>query len=69
MHNPHTQYCAIAYNSGMGKIEEMSRKRRKKQDLQRAILGVVATTAVLATGLVAPNILKEFEKLGILGER
>jgi len=53
----------------MGKIEEKSRKRKRKQDLQKAILGVVATTAVLATALVAPNILKEFEKLGILGER
>jgi len=53
----------------MGKIEEKSRKRKRKQDLQKAILGVVATTAVLATATVAPNILKEFEKLGILGPR
>lgn len=53
----------------MGKIEEKSKKRKRKQDLQKAILGIVSGTAVLTTALVAPNILKEFEKLGILGPR
>ncbi len=53
----------------MGKIEEKFKKRKRKQDLQKAILGIVSTTAVLTTALVAPNVLKEFEKLGILGPR
>ena len=65
----YTLYYAIAYNSGMGKIERESKKRKRKQDFQKAILGIVSTTAILTTALVAPNILKEFERLGILGSR
>lgn len=50
----------------MGKIEEKSRKKSKRKNLQYAILQTVATVGVLSIGLVAPNVIKALGKLGIL---
>lgn len=53
----------------MGGIEKQSAKRKKKQDIQKALLAVVSTTAILATAVMAPNVLRAFEQLGIVGSR
>ncbi|MEK7179409.1 MAG: CRISPR-associated endonuclease Cas2 [Patescibacteria group bacterium] len=42
----------------MGKLEEASRKRKKKRDIQHAVLAAVAITGVLAFAAVAPNALQ-----------
>jgi len=42
----------------MGKLEEASRKRKKKKDIQNAVLAAVAVTGLLAFAAVAPNALK-----------
>lgn len=50
----------------MGKLEEESRKRSRKENLQQIILNSVAIAGILSVGLVAPNALKAMNKLGIL---
>src|SRR3989344_8360432 len=40
----------------MGKVEEGARKRRRKRDIQRAVLGVVGAAGIIGVALVAPNI-------------
>src|SRR3989344_3405367 len=40
----------------MGKIEEETKKRRKKENIQKAVLAAVAVTGTLARGMLAPNI-------------
>lgn len=42
----------------MGKLEEASGKRKKKQDIQHAVLAAVAITGLLAWAAVAPNTLQ-----------
>ena len=53
----------------MGRIEEDFQKRKRKQDIQTAVLEVVAAAAILSTVIVAPSILQVFDKLGIIGKR
>jgi DNA-binding transcriptional regulator PaaX len=50
----------------MGKIEDKNRKRARKENLQKIILGTVAAAGVLAVSLVAPNVIGALGKLGIL---
>lgn len=50
----------------MGKLEEKSRKRSKKKNLQNLILKTVATAGILSIGLVAPNVISAMDKLGII---
>lgn len=47
----------------MGKLEEESRKRKKKKDIQNAVLAVVAVTGLLAFAAIAPNALRLLEYL------
>lgn len=42
----------------MGKLEEASRKRKKKQDIQNAVLAAVAVTGFVAFAAVAGNALQ-----------
>jgi len=42
----------------MGKLEESSRKRKKKKDIQNAVLVAIAVTGLLAFAAVAPNALR-----------
>ena len=53
----------------MGKLEEKSRKRSKKKNLQRVILATIAGMGVLAVGLLAPNVLGAMGKLGLIPNR
>ena len=47
----------------MGQLEIESRKRRKKRDIQHAVLAVVAVTGILAFAAVAPNALRLLDYL------
>ncbi len=50
----------------MGRIEANSRKRGRKENLQKIILGTIAVAGVLSIGLVAPNVIGAMNKLGVL---
>ena len=47
----------------MGRIEEGARKRRRRTDVQRAVLGTLATAGVVGVMLVAPNIFQALPRL------
>lgn len=47
----------------MGKLEEASRKRKKKRDIQHAVLAVAAVTGFVAFAAVAGNALQLLEYL------
>ncbi len=47
----------------MGKLEEASRKRKKKQDIQHAVLATVAVTGIVAFAAVAGNALQLLDYL------
>ncbi len=47
----------------MGNIEERARKRRKRTDVQRAVLSVVAAAGIIGVALVAPNIFQALPSL------
>lgn len=53
----------------MGKLEEKSRKTRRKKNLQRAILLTVAQLGILGVGVLAPNVIKAMGKLGMIPNR
>ena len=50
----------------MGKLEEKSKKRTKRKNLQRVILQTVATAGILGVGLMAPQVIGALGKLGLL---
>jgi len=50
----------------MGKVEKVSRKRRKKDNLQKIILKTVQVAGLLSVALLAPNALSGMKKLGLL---
>lgn len=47
----------------MGKLEETSRKRKKKRDIQQVVLAAIAVTGFVAFAAVAGNALKLLEYL------
>lgn len=49
----------------MGNIEQESRRRARRGEIQKIILGVVAAAGVLSVALLAPNALKLFKVFGI----
>lgn len=53
----------------MGKLEEKSRKKSKKKNLQRIILAIIAGAGVLAVGMLAPNVIGAMGKLGLIPNR
>ena len=51
----------------MGKLEEGARKRRKKENIQKAVLGALAVSGSVALAMLAPNV---FQMLpGIMGKK
>ena len=42
----------------MGKLEQGARKRAKKENIQRALLGAMLTTGLLLVAVTAPNMLR-----------
>ena len=53
----------------MGKLEERNRRRVKHGEVQKLILESVKLVGILSIGLVAPNVLKAMDKLGLIQNR
>ena len=53
----------------MGKLEEKSKKRSRKKNLQKIILNTVYTAGLLGVGLLAPNVIGAMDKLGLIPNR
>ena len=53
----------------MGKLEESSRRRARKGEIQKLILEVVKLAGVLSIGLVASNVIGAMSKLGLLSNK
>jgi CRISPR-associated endonuclease Cas2 len=53
----------------VAKLEEDYRKRRKRADMQKMILHVIAAAGVMSLVLVAPNVVGAMGKLGLLPTR
>ncbi len=51
----------------MGSLEETTRKRRKKENIQKIVLSVVAATGIVGVALLAPNIFQALPH--IMGKR
>lgn len=49
----------------MGKLEEINKKRVKREHLQKIVLNTIQIAGVLSVGLVAPNVLSAMAKLGL----
>src|SRR3989344_3367819 len=50
----------------MGKLEEKSKRKAKRGEIQKLILETVKFAGVLSIGLVAPNVISAMHKAGIL---
>ena len=50
----------------MGKLEQQSKKRSKRKNLQNVILATVATVGFLTVALIAPNVISAMGKLGLI---
>ncbi|MDP2641774.1 MAG: hypothetical protein Q8P21_00565 [bacterium] len=50
----------------MGKLEEKSRKRSKRKNLQNIILTTVAGAGILSATILAPNVISAMGKLGLI---
>lgn len=50
----------------MGNLEDTSKKRQKRVNIERMILNGVAVTGMLAVALVAPNVIGAMEKIGLV---
>ena len=53
----------------MGKLEERSKRRAKKGEIQKIVLESVKLVGILSIGLVAPNVIKAMNKLGLISGR
>jgi len=49
----------------MGEIEKKSRKRARRKNLKKLILGSIFLTGMMSVALVAPNVLGSLEKSGL----
>src|SRR3989344_3757136 len=47
----------------MGRIEESARKRRKRENLQQAVLGVIGAAGIISVAMVAPNVFQALPHL------
>ena len=50
----------------MGKLEEKSRKRSRRKNLQNVILTTITSVGILSVGLLAPNVIGAMAKLGLI---
>lgn len=50
----------------MGQLETEVKKRKRRADIKKIILGTVAVAGILAVGAIAPNVLGAMGKLGLL---
>jgi len=57
---------AIAYNKCMGKLEGSAKKKLRRNQLRRIILGTIAAAGIIGVGLVAANVLGALAKMGLM---
>jgi DNA-binding transcriptional regulator PaaX len=50
----------------MGKVEEKSRRKAKKGEVQKIILESIKVAGLLSVGLVAPNVIMAMKKVGLI---
>ena len=50
----------------MGALEEKSRKRKKKENIQKAVLSSVKVAGLLSVALVAPNAIQYLKSFGLI---
>ncbi|MEX2028991.1 MAG: CRISPR-associated endonuclease Cas2 [Candidatus Paceibacterota bacterium] len=53
----------------MGKLENKSKQKTRRRDLQKMILETVATAGILSVALIAPNVIVAMNKLGLIPKR
>ena len=53
----------------MGIIEEKVKKRAKRKNIQKIVLGTVAVAGLLSVAMLAPNIISALGKLGIINSK
>src|SRR3989338_8683086 len=53
----------------MGKIEEESKRKARKGEIQKLVLKTVKLVGILSIGLVAPNVIKAMNKLGLISNK
>jgi DNA-binding transcriptional regulator PaaX len=53
----------------MGILEQESRRRAKRNEIQRIILETFKVAGIMSVALVAPNVISAMEKLGIIPNR
>lgn len=53
----------------MGKIEEKSRRKAKRGEIQKLVLETVKLAGILSIGLVAPNVLRAMNKVGLISNK
>ena len=53
----------------MGKLEESSKRRARKGEIQKIILESVKIAGVLSIALVAPNVIGAMDKLGLISSK
>lgn len=49
----------------MGMIETESKRRKKKDELQKIILGTIAAAGLMSVAIMAPNVIGALNKLGL----
>jgi DNA-binding transcriptional regulator PaaX len=50
----------------MGKLEEASKRKAKRGEIQKLVLETVKIAGILSIALVAPNVLRAMNKLGLI---
>ena len=50
----------------MGNLESVSRRNTKRKNIQKVILGTVATAGILSVAVLTPNVLVAMNKLGLI---
>ncbi|KKW15834.1 MAG: Transcriptional regulator, PaaX family [Parcubacteria group bacterium GW2011_GWA2_50_10b] len=53
----------------MGKLEESSRRKARRGEIQKIILESVKLAGILAVGLVAPNVIGAMGKMGLISNK
>ena len=53
----------------MGKIEESSKRKARKGEIQKLILETVKLAGILSIGLLAPNVIGAMYKLGLISNK
>ena len=54
------------YYRCVGKLEEISRRKARRGEIQKLVLESIKLAGILSIGLVAPNVISTMSKLGII---